>query len=306
MTGLPIGRLIDPNRPTRREAIAGLFRPGVPSRDAVRRFLRAVLNVRTASPEVRLTNSIHTLVIAPPGAGKSTGLAVPFLRGCADSAVVLDVKGELFTHSHAQRRAMGHAVHALDPWHLVTGNPATLNPFDWEDPSDPESLDFARDLAESIVVRSPRDDSPHWPDMAEVFIGGVAAAVLNFTPPERCNLLTVSNILADRRLLDETVEALKASAAWDGTLARLGHVMSHAGKEEIESILSTSNRMMRFLSSPAASQSLKASSFDPGDLTKGRTTVYLVVPAQHLRPSAGLIRLWLSTIHRAVVKRGAK
>lgn len=155
------------------------------------------------------------------------------------------------------------------------------------------------------MVRGPRDEA-HWPDMAEVFIGGVAAAVLNFSPPERCHLLTVGNILADRRLLDETVEALRASAAWDGALALLGHVMTHAGKEELESILSTADRLLRFHSSPAAAASLKASRFDPGDLTRGRCTVYLVVPAVHLRPMAGLVRLWLSAFHRAVVRGGGE
>lgn len=164
---------------------------------------------------------------------------------------------------------------------------------------------FARDLAESVVVLVQRDEA-HWPDMAEVFIGGVAAAVLNFSPPERCHLLTVGNILADRRLLDETVEALRASAAWDGALARLGHVMTHAGKEGLESILSTSNWMLRWMSSPAAAASLKASSFDPADLTRGRCTVYLIVPAVHLRPTAGLVRLWLSALHRAVIRGGVR
>ena len=305
MSGLPVGRLIDPDRPSRRQAVRGLFHPGLASRDAVGQFLRAFLDTRPAAPAIRLNTSVHTISIAPPGAGKSTGLAAPHLRTCPDSAVVLDIKGELYRLSHRNRIDMGHSVHALDPWRLVTQDPATLNPFDWENPSDPESFDFARDLAESVVVRAARDES-HWPDMAELFIGGAAAAVLNFTPPDRCHLLTVGNILADRRLLDETVEALRASAAWDGALSRLGYVMTHAGKEEMESVLSTSNRMLRFLSSPAAADCLKASSFNPGDLVRGRCTVYLIVPAVHLRPMAGLVRLWLSTLHRAVIRGGVR
>lgn len=76
-------------------------------------------------------------------------------------------------HTHAHRRALGQTVVALDPWRTVTHTPDTLNPFDWEDADDPESLDFARDLAESVVVRGQRDEA-HWPDMAEVFIGGGA------------------------------------------------------------------------------------------------------------------------------------
>jgi type IV secretion system protein VirD4 len=230
---------------------------------------------------------------------------VPFLRECPDSAVVLDVKGELYRLTHDHRRAMGHVVHALDPWRVVTQEPATLNPFDWEDSSDPEALDFARDLAESIVVRTAREE-PHWPDTAELFIGGVAAAVLTFAVADRCHLGTVCNILADRDQLTDTVRQLQESPAWGGILARTGHQMNRAGSEEIESILSTCNRMLRFMSSPTVAASLAASSFDPADVWKRRCTVYLVVPAQHLRPNAGLLRLWLSTLHRAVLRRGVR
>lgn len=305
MSGMPAGRLIDPNPPPRWRAVADLFRlRRVPSADAVRRFRRAFLGGRGLGPPVRLATSVHTLTVAPPGAGKSTGVALPFLRTCPDGMAVLDVKGELFRGSAAHRRALGHAVHAIDPWGVVTRDPARINPFDWEDPGDPGSLDFVRDLAESVVVRNLRDEA-HWPDMAEAFIGGAAAAVLNFSPPERCHLETVANVLAYRHRLEETVDALKGSPAWGGALARMGHVMSHAGKEEMESILSTSNRMLRFLTSPAAADSLRASTFDPGDLARGKCTVFVIVPAVHLRPMAGWVRLVPATLHRAVLKRGA-
>ncbi|MFO0849845.1 MAG: type IV secretory system conjugative DNA transfer family protein [Gemmataceae bacterium] len=305
MSGLPIGRLIDASRPSRWQAVRDLFRRAVPDADAVARFVGAFTAVKPPAPAVRLTTSVHTLTVAPPGAGKSTGLVVPFLRECPDSGVVLDVKGELYRLTHASRLAMGHALHVLDPWQVVTRQPATLNPFDWEDPSDPAALDFARDLAESVVVRTARDE-PHWPDMAELFIGGAAAAVLTFAAEGRCHLGTVCNILADRGQLDQTVQALQESPAWDGILARIGHQMSRAGSEEIESVLSTSNRMLRFMSSPAVASSLAASTFDPADVWKRRCTVYLMIPAQHLRPNAGLLRLWLSTFHRAVLRRGVR
>jgi hypothetical protein len=46
---------------------------------------------------VRLNHSVHTLTVAPPGAGKTTALVVPFLRECRDSVVVNDIKGEIYT-----------------------------------------------------------------------------------------------------------------------------------------------------------------------------------------------------------------
>ena len=46
--------------------------------------------------------------------------------------LVLDVKGELFRHTHAQRAAMGHDVIPLDPWQVVTRRPATLTRRRWK------------------------------------------------------------------------------------------------------------------------------------------------------------------------------
>lgn len=305
MSGLPVGRLIDATRPSRWQAVRDLFRRAVPDADAVARFTAAFTAVKPPAPAVRLTTSVHTLTVAPPGAGKSTGLVVPFLRECPDSAVVLDVKGELYRLTHAARLSMGHTLHVLDPWQVVTRTPATLNPFDWEDSSDPESFDFARGLAESVVVRTARDD-PHWPDKAEEFIGGVAAAVLNFSAEGWGHLGTVCDILADRGKLADTTRKLQESPGWGGLLARIGHQMAAGATEEIESILSTCNRMLRFMASPAVQASLTTSTFDPADVWKRRCTVYLVVPAQHLRPNAGLLRLWFSTLHRAVLRRGVR
>jgi type IV secretion system protein VirD4 len=303
MSGLPIGRLMGATQPTRWQAVLGLFNCMRSSGDAVRQFMQAFRDVEGLGPVLRLNNSVHTLTIAPPGAGKTTGLVVPFVRTCRDSMVINDIKGEIYCLTASHRRAMGHTIVALDPWHLVAENPATLNPFDWEDANDPESVDFARDLAESVVVRGAHDEN-HWPEMSEVFIGGVVSAVMNFCTPERRHLLTAANVLADRTLLDEAIAMLRDSGAWNGILARFGHVMSHTGKEELESILSTSNRMLRFVNSPAVTASLRTSSFDPGQLVKRRMTVYLIVPAHHLRAMAGLIRLWYSTFHRAVIRGG--
>ena len=83
--------------------------------------------------------------------------------------------------------------------------------------------------------------------------------------------------------------------------------MSHTGKEEFQSILSTSNRMVRFANSPAAADSLKTSTFDPGLLLKGRgLTVYLIVPAVHLRTMQGWMRLMLTTLYRAMIRGGVQ
>jgi type IV secretion system protein VirD4 len=154
-------------------------------------------------------------------------------------------------------------------------------------------------------VRNPRDE-PHWPDKAEQFIGAVVSYVLTMCEPQDTNMKSVCDILADRTLLDRVTRSLQNSPAWGGILSRLGHVLAHSGTEEKESVISTCNRMLRFMNSTAVEESLRTSSFDPRELTKGRMTLYLVIPAHHLRPAVGLLRLWLSTLHRVVIRGGVQ
>ena len=46
------------------------------------------------------------------------------------------------------------------------------------------------------------------------------------------------------------------------------------------------------------------SSFDPADLLTGKMTVYLVLPPEHMRAQSPLLRLWIGSMLRAVVKGG--
>jgi type IV secretion system protein VirD4 len=50
--------------------------------------------------------------------------------------------------------------------------------------------------------------------------------------------------------------------------------------------------------------STKASSFNPDDLRKGKMTVYLVLPPEHMRAQSPLLRTWISSLLRAVVRGG--
>src|SRR5262249_48393934 len=64
------------------------------------------------------------------------------------------------------------------------------------------------------------------------------------------------------------------------------------------------NRFLRFLTTVAIEHNTKASSFSFGDLKKRKMTVYLVLPPHHARAQAGLLRLWIGSALRAVVKQG--
>jgi type IV secretion system protein VirD4 len=87
-------------------------------------------------------------------------------------------------------------------------------------------------------------------------------------------------------------------------VARLGNQLTNFKDKELGSVLSTANRFMNFLDTPAIAASTKSSSFDLSDLRKGRMTLYLILPPKQISPQAGLLRLWVGAALRAVVDGG--
>jgi type IV secretion system protein VirD4 len=90
----------------------------------------------------------------------------------------------------------------------------------------------------------------------------------------------------------------------DPMLVRIGHQLTQFVDKELNSVLTTSNRHMQFLDTSEVYDSTWTSSFDPSDLRKGKMTVYLILPPDRMRAQMGLLRLWISSLLRAVVRGG--
>ncbi len=299
-TGLIIGQLDEKLRPM--DALWSLFNPRVSSDVACRQFMRAVFGGKP--PWVRI-NPVHTAVFAPPGAGKTTGLVIPFLKTCDESCVVVDFKGELAkATANFRRRKFGHHCVILDPFKVMTKQPDTYNSLQFIDRDDLAALDECRDLAGAMVIRNDREHDPHWADSAEAWIAAMTALVVSDDNPENKSLQSVRTLLTDPQKMAAAINLMCGSSAWDGMLSRLGYQLTHYRDKELGSTLTTTNRHMRFLDTPAIAQSTKTSSFDPAELLKGKMTVYLVLPPEHMRAQSGLLRLWIGSLLRAVVKGG--
>ena len=124
------------------------------------------------NPLVRI-NPVHTAIFAPTGAGKGVSFVIPHLLTCRESTVVVDPKGENALITAAVREKFGHKVVRLDPFQLTTRTPDSLNPLDFIRADSPLALDYCRDLANALVIRTGQEREPHWCDGAEMFIGGI-------------------------------------------------------------------------------------------------------------------------------------
>lgn len=115
---------------------------------------------------------LSTLIVAPPGAGKSAAVAIPNLLTLPTSCVVLDIKGELCDLTAGYRqKALKNEIYIFNP--LGNDNNLKFNPFDKKII---EKLDFngkkrlVDEIANTIFVEEKGSD-PHWISKAkELFV----------------------------------------------------------------------------------------------------------------------------------------
>jgi type IV secretion system protein VirD4 len=300
--GLILGRI----RTRRRfsAAVQSLFTLQIPSFQACRESLDVLRGPREAV--VRLPQAIHTAVFAPSGVGKGVSCVIPFLLDCRESCVVIDFKGEnaRLTAEH-RRKVLGQQVVLLDPYGVLTPHSDGFNPLEAISATNPAAIDDCNDLAKALVVRSPDEKEPHWNDSAEAWIAAFLAMVVAYGEAHDArSLQTVRDLFSTPERLELALRIMHESPAWDGMLARMGGQLSHFVEREKSSTLSTVARHLRFLDTPAIAAITRQSSFDPAILLDGNMTIYLILPPEHMRAQAGLLRMWLGSLLRVVVRGG--
>ncbi|GAA8424857.1 type IV secretory system conjugative DNA transfer family protein [Helicobacter pylori] len=112
---------------------------------------------------------LSTLIIAPPGSGKTAAVAVPNLLNVSSSCVVLDIKGELFDLTAGYRQqVLKNKIFVFDP--LGNDNTLKFNPFDKRIV---EKLDFNRkrrlvdEVGNTIFAEDGANKDPHWTQQAK-------------------------------------------------------------------------------------------------------------------------------------------
>ena len=304
-SGLMLGHLLVADRDRKTAAILGLFGWRLSARDACRDLLAAFRG--GSGPLVRLPNVIHTTVFSPSGGGKGVSLVIPFLNVCSDSCVVLDFKGEnARLTAERRRKAFGHRIVLVDPYKVVIQTPDSFDPLCFIDKDDPQAIDDCMELAKSIVIRRTDEKEPHWNDSAEIWIAAVVAVVVMYGNAKEGtrSLQTVRDILSNPQKLELAIKVMLESTMCGGMLARMGGQLMHFIDKERSSTMTTVSRHLRFLDTLAVAESTKTSSFDPALLRSGKTTIYLILPPDRMAAQAPLLRMWIVSMLRAVVRGG--
>jgi|694.fasta_scaffold19986_6 type IV secretion system protein VirD4 len=250
----------------------------------------------------------HLITIAGTGSGKGISTVVPNLLTYPGPIVVTDPKGENYEITARARKDIGHKVYCLDPFNVCpNATKAQFNPLDLIDPSNPNFADEAKILADLLVLRTGEEKDPHWDDKARAILSGIIMFVAFFSPKGKRNLGEVRNIvMASSDKWETIIETMESATEADGLIARTAVMIERMADEERMSVFSAMEKHTEFLDSRPVVTSLAKSSFNIWDLKNGKISIYFVLPAAEIAMYSRLLRVWIGSCIRAMVKKPGK
>lgn len=243
---------------------------------------------------IRYAGQRHLLTVAPTRAGKGVSAIIPNLLTYRGSALVIDPKGENALITANRRKALGQAVHMVDPWNITAGKlgvaAARFNPLDMLNADDPDFVENAVLVADALVVGGDAKDR-FWDDEARAFLVGIILWVA--TAPEEKDNRTLGRV---RDLL--MLEANEMADLFQKMIGSAHPAVSGAGGRAMQkepkllsNVLATVQSHTNMLDSPRIRESLSGSDVHFEDLKTTATTIYLILPADRLDTYGRWLRL---------------
>jgi type IV secretion system protein VirD4 len=277
---------------------------------------------------LRDAGSTHCLAFMPTGSGKTVGLVIPTLLSWPKSAVVHDLKGEIWTKTAGWRAAglesggLGQRVYKFEPT-ATDGSSVRLNPFDRIRLGTDYEVQDVQNIVELIADEGEapmRGDNRFWVEMAKRLLLGLILHLKWDADPNNDSLPGVAAILADPRFqkFDDLFEHLKtykhdltlsrhwldADGEWTPThplVAQIATQMIAMEPRVKANIVAEAQSFLILYSDPVIGSNISCSDFDLGDLRDGDLSLYLVVQPAHKKRLRPLTRLVLTQILRALL-----
>lgn len=241
------------------------------------------------------------VTIGSTGSGKFVAAIAPNMLGYPGSCFVIDPKGEVCAvTANARAQTFGQSVYRLDPFDTTDfqgGIPfprATYNPLDALDPSQESFVSDAGSLATALVLPATGSTDPFWKNSAKELITAVIIFVATHPDAE------------GQRHLGKVLEYVSGSPeTWEWLLRQMQHSVFAAVQNCGNSFLALADKTrsgvvqqarteLAFAVFPEIANTIKSSSFSLSDLFTGRTSVFIVLPADRLESHKQWLRLMVA------------
>lgn len=242
----------------------------------------------------------HVLTYAPTRSGKGVGLVIPTLLSWPASAVIADLKGELWEltagwrHDHA-----GNYVIRFEP--AASSGSARWNPLDEIRMTGEHQVGDIQNLATLIVDPDGKGLETHWQKTSQSLLIGVMLHALTTAKASGvpATLASVERMLSDPKKPVATLWA-EMKASQNPVISSAAQDMLDRPEEEGGSVLSTAKSYLSLYRDPIVAANTRASEFRIRDLMNSDKPVSLYIITQpndkaRLRP---LVRIMVNMIVR--------
>jgi len=252
----------------------------------------------------------HVLCFAPTRSGKGVGLVIPTLLSWKQSAVILDLKGELWEMSAGWRKRAGHKVLRFDPASPTAS--IGFNPLEEIRLGTEYEVGDVQNLATLLVDPDGKGLTDHWQKTAQSLIVGVTLHLLYKSTHEGkvANFPALDAMLSNpEKPIDELWKEMTTYAHRNGkphpAVAAAGRDMIDRPEEEAGSVLSTTKSYLSLYRDPVVARNVSKSEFRIRDLMNHHNPVSLYIVTQpndktRLRP---LVRVVVNMILRLLADR---
>jgi len=254
----------------------------------------------------------HILCYAPTRSGKGVGLVVPTLLSWRHSAVITDLKGELWAMTAGWRK--GHAKNKVLRFEPASKDSVCWNPLDEIRIGTDYEVGDVQNLATLIVDPDGKGLESHWQKTAQALLVGCIIHLLYKARNEGkpATLPAVDALLADPNrssddLWTEMIEYRHANGENHPVAGAAARDMIDRPEEEAGSVLSTAKSYLSLYRDPVVAKNVGTSEFKIGQLMNHADPVSLYIVTQpndkaRLRP---LVRVLVNMIVRLLADKMA-
>jgi len=250
----------------------------------------------------------HTMITAPPGAGKGVGFVVPNLLSYKGSTLVIDPKGENASSTAKYRRDhLGQDVRILDPFGVTGFKSDSFNPLSHLIHSNEDELiaDISA-LSQALVPQGKAFKDEFWRNAAVELVSALILFVAGHEPAN-LNLNRISEILGCP--WDEWMamfQMMSESNCPDLGVRRLirGHANWYLNIESSHKQYhyGTLKESLKWLQDPAIQRMVSASDFDIGRMKYEPMTVYVALPPNYIESYKPWMRAVLTAALHGIMK----
>ena len=258
------------------------------------------------------------ITIGGPGSGKSQCQVIPNLLRYKGSAIVLDVKGELWDATAGYRAKHFGSVYRFAPTDSL-GNSHRYNPFDFISNDPATASNQATVLTYQVVVDDPHLKEPYWENRGRDLMWAFAMMIALKARAEKRNMKGLAELMSVplsedpdsdiQLLIDSMIRVAGRTGIFELEAAanaiRAGII---SGGTRLESVLDTGRRYLStFTRSPTISNIIATSDWRPEHFrSRPGTTLYICVPPAELKAFAPIIRVMLIQHTRILMRQQAQ